>query len=867
MASSPLVNYSNSWASDDVCPLCGVTFLTKPRASVGHHTPTNDRRKYQKCLNNTFRPDSLCTGFIWCNDLPRDDLPLPREEQSSVSQPSSGAPPTPQTPSRAPKQNCANPLCPRLKHRDGHRNTRCINQYRKGCCKDKGNHCPAPNHNEPAVSVLNSVTVVPRSPAVIGASSSSSSSRPAIPLSYEKPMARMIDPAYAQKHLSGEHDVAQSNRFQREKYRKAAVNNIKIQWWTEDNDAETLVVTAPLFPMFLPKDCPAIVGLVGLDKCTTYAYWDGNIWIRTDLPIELKANTTVFLWSLHVKLCDDGPSVTRVKRRLSDMETPTPTRPRLEHDNFRPVIAPINFGGSGGSQTIPTISILSDSEDDEDPCSPIEVIDSRHAVTSDPSHQTSSPTPSAGTFPLKYACEMDEGFKNMDVLPGKIAARFKAVFNTPFKKATYYDHHTPWSQMSPNDLSAVAILRAFLHVRSVRDRSNPVPLSFTDAVDCIVAQPGITVNWSAVVHGEQASGEAGTVDKIMRQYFDDKFLKIPVGLEALVSSPPSSPLSDNPLESPHQAGAEKTKQQESASGGQNKDPSGDVKLHDLKVILVNLFGDDFNDISVTRLHNLDLNDHLSYYGQVKMSSKFAGDDEPGLKIPPSDLEEGFTVSVNSRALVEAAIVNRQAQVVPQDKPYQVQWSLPGFPAWDDALSVLMTYHPEDVPTYQWAENLPDHLPAIGPTNALRVQLTVVMYRRPNDAPPTVTELAIQYLVDTYRHNKIVKEIRAANSDPQTKHKGRDPACWALWLDKINTILSAETRVPASVLNDVANKKLALTHYAGLFKASTTWVTQCSETAKILQKKQRTQGVSEFLKKTQKPVHGIDKFKAVLEAFK
>ncbi len=65
-----------------------------------------------------------------------------------------------------------------------------------------------------------------------------------------------------------------------------------------------------------------------------------------------------------------------------------------------------------------------------------------------------------------------------------------------------------------------------------------------------------------------------------------------------------------------------------------------------------------------------------------------------------------------------------------DEPYKVSWHLPGHevPAKDTGFP-LFTYHPDEVPQTNWLDNIDeDHtLPAIGPSNALRILLSVMPY--------------------------------------------------------------------------------------------------------------------------------------------
>lgn len=54
-----------------------------------------------------------------------------------------------------------------------------------------------------------------------------------VALSFEKPMGRMIDLAYAHKVRTGEHEPRAGDRFQREQYRKATIYTVQIQFWLD----------------------------------------------------------------------------------------------------------------------------------------------------------------------------------------------------------------------------------------------------------------------------------------------------------------------------------------------------------------------------------------------------------------------------------------------------------------------------------------------------------------------------------------------------------------------------------------------------------------------------------------------------------
>ncbi|KAJ6513120.1 hypothetical protein C8R45DRAFT_1068176, partial [Mycena sanguinolenta] len=468
---------------DTPCPVCGKHFLTVPRPSSGQRSPRslgNRGRFFQTCADNVFVPNEGYTGcpcFIWRDDIPRADTnqpsgttsALPLFPLTSLSPPSlplgTGpvASPTKSSTSslRAARRPCANPDCPNRGHHTGHRNSNCVQQYCKTCCQITSVACRAPNHNASPAAVLNSFTVT-RSSSATPATNSSSTHSPntmsglPIPLTYEQPMARAIDPSYAQKIREGDHQPATADRFQREKYRKANVNSIPVEWWFQDDtEPLSLVVSVPTYPYFHPKDCKAITDLVGLDRCSVFGYWDKSRWIITDAPIEIKSNSTLNLRSSHVKTCLNGPTA---KRRLSNPLQDTPTPVRVRHHNYRPSISPLQFNTTAGSVSL-------QNEDDE-----VEIVSSPPQNLSSDKGDTieivsPSPSPSktvSGTFPLKYACDMNDGFLKMETSSGTVRSKFQDVFQAPWIHGTFYLHWNAWKTIRADPALTAALNAAIV---------------------------------------------------------------------------------------------------------------------------------------------------------------------------------------------------------------------------------------------------------------------------------------------------------------------------------------------------------------------------------------------------------------------
>ncbi|KAJ7361617.1 hypothetical protein DFH08DRAFT_379461 [Mycena albidolilacea] len=191
--SSAFVSYSSSNLSDEPCPECSLTFLTKPKLCMGHHSPRNKGHFYQECNFKEYNDHPCCNFFRWQDDIPRalanvqdndnmqqNFLSMPSHTFSAPSSQSS-------TPScqHVSRQPCANMSCSERRHHTGHRNLQCVLNYCKTCCQKTSMSCPAPRHNEPVTPATNSITVTPCTPST---STNSVSTLPA-GFSFKHPVA------------------------------------------------------------------------------------------------------------------------------------------------------------------------------------------------------------------------------------------------------------------------------------------------------------------------------------------------------------------------------------------------------------------------------------------------------------------------------------------------------------------------------------------------------------------------------------------------------------------------------------------------------------------------------------------------------
>ncbi|KAK7053942.1 hypothetical protein R3P38DRAFT_3577798 [Favolaschia claudopus] len=443
---------NSSGLSDDPCPQCGLTFLTKPILCQGFHNPRNKGRWYQECEYKEYDDEPCCSYFRWRPDIPRlseggghpgymDDNqhtpPSPSLTSPLFSDPSSFTPfpITPQstptsTPSRprAARQPCANPKCTERGHPTGHRNLQCRSGYCKTCCQKTTMSCPAPRHNEPITAALNSITVTPRKDRTQAAAPTPSAATSVF--SFERPMAKSIDPSYALNILQGGHDVNYADRVQHDQYRKQNLSSIQIKWWAQNGaEPQVFTVNAPAYPFFHPKDSQPIVRLTS--------------------PVRVQTQSAVFMRSPDVTDCPGAP---RPKRRLSDSDqpsTPTPTRQKSFNLND-------NTTYNTTSQLTPTKpnSIISISSTDSDD-------DSARSIATQIVLQSPEKAAIAeSVFPREFAQDMDGGFRAMDALTGTVPHRFNEVFQNRFVHGTFYSHFNTWKVMTESDEGKLLLQKA-----------------------------------------------------------------------------------------------------------------------------------------------------------------------------------------------------------------------------------------------------------------------------------------------------------------------------------------------------------------------------------------------------------------------
>ncbi|KAJ7645669.1 hypothetical protein DFH06DRAFT_1136471 [Mycena polygramma] len=899
--------------TDVLCRECTVGYITYPDVCVGFHTPgpdpdtpgRNSGDSFQKCQFNNFsrvEGQNICPrGYWWRPDIPKADIYHPKRTYSRMdypttppawSAPTSFSSPSTSTSSpskkkRAPKVACISTTCTQKGTHGGHRNGKCLWMFCKTCCQrtNTTERCPAPGHMDPPTPALNSFTAT--------SSSSRLDTTPAAPagapLIFAKPMGRMVDAVFAHKFLEGDHEIATTDHFQRELYRKSQVNSMKVRLWVQNGaDAVTLVIALPHFPYFHPKDCQPIVSIAKNDTCVTYGYWDTDEWILTETPMVIKGGTKVlFLRLQDVTDCVGGPLP---KRRLSDasFHTPTPTRARIEGQ--RPDISPLSYDISPAKDSI--ISLSSDSEGEEIVPNKSSSSRSRPAGSASPSK-----TPTQPKFPLEYACDMHVGFLAMKAASsGSIPQRFTAAFKVAWVSSTYYTHFNAWNDMDKEareyavqcrhnvggDWGAlfkthtskgkgravksqhqvaggkglkIEHLRHLLRIHLKKGALRPTPVQYEDAAQLIADNESFGVNWTYVLH---QTGPRTAVDVKMAEYYAKKVLVPPPDVDL---EPPSSPLTDPgpdvhmepepPVQNIRMPTPMPTSRCTVWRGTSEElakdtnilwrmlsfDAGSDVKTMDPRVVVVNQLDDEEN--MVKRYHHVDLTDIIQYHGlrPGRGSEGVCGD---------SDLETFSSDYLITAALVAKPtierIIYRHAPFHTEGIPYQVFYSLPGH-GYEDLHGPLLTYHPDDVPKEKWAKDMDDDkmLPALGSPNALRVLLYVKPFELPFEEISTserINRLAAAYLLDKHGDMPLLKEVRRHNSDPLLKKsdQGRSPHKWDEWVGMMSTIFEYEAKVPETCDNEASGKLINIIQMSKLVFMQTDWVSKCLKAAKGIDSK-------------------------------
>ncbi|KAJ7658089.1 hypothetical protein B0H17DRAFT_1145661, partial [Mycena rosella] len=253
--------------------------------------------------------------------------------------------------------------------------------------------------------------------------------------------AQNISATYAAKLVNGDFTVDLQDRAIAEAYRVAAKSMLTAYWFA--------------------KDDPTMLAVLGAEKCHTYAVLDlkdydpnseHQLWTTTSGAQQVKAHSILCFRSLDVTICTGGPFSQTIKRRLSNPDDFSPHQkiPRecLESPTIMHKATPSALT-AGPSQLQPSDQVITLSSDDDN--------DNDTSITPKLRSSSSvSPTKSTkNKWPLKYACDMDKGFRKMAAKPGTRPGVFGEVFKgCQWVSSTYYDHHKAWENLSEKQIAA-----------------------------------------------------------------------------------------------------------------------------------------------------------------------------------------------------------------------------------------------------------------------------------------------------------------------------------------------------------------------------------------------------------------------------
>ncbi|KAJ7181656.1 hypothetical protein C8R43DRAFT_1117019 [Mycena crocata] len=360
----------------------------------------------------------------------------------------------------------------------------------------------------------------------------------AAPAGFAGPFAKMISPTYALKIVHKDFSVSPSNRIQVEAYRLEAQHMIRVKYWIKNNQrAFTFDVPVTNFPWFHPKDSDTITGKI---KQTTLE--EDDEWVVTSTATRVKPNTTLYMRSPDVDTCLGlRPDPMVHKHQLSEsQETPaspassTPSPSKRSRSNRQPIFVLDNDSDENGNSDFDLL-----------PSSPSPSPSNTLASGHSPSHQaligslpeplnpSASPRGKPAPFPLAYACDMDAAFRqiknhpNFDDLSAR--QRFDTVFemlDIQFKSSTWSDSWNAWDILSAH--AGVALQKG----------KGPGNINSLCAA---IEKAEVAVDWGLVLGKAADATDGSAVDLLFRQYFADKLIVKPIGIESPLSSVPSSP--------------------------------------------------------------------------------------------------------------------------------------------------------------------------------------------------------------------------------------------------------------------------------------------------------------------------------------
>ncbi|KAJ6607033.1 hypothetical protein B0H10DRAFT_2228341 [Mycena sp. CBHHK59/15] len=506
------------------------------------------------------------------------------------------------------------------------------------------------------------------------------------------------------------------------------------------------------------------------------------------------------------------------------------------------------------SADVEVISLCSDDEDEAAPTQssvPAGRYSKLKTVLGSPSRKP------VRAWPLKWACEMDKGFRAMNQANGKVAKRFTEAFVG-----------TNHARVESNGLTLENLNDILKIVTNKRSKS----MSTTEAIEKL-GQAGVKVDWVYV-----ADREAND-PKCQLENFVRKLTSLQLEIQTTDTQTLPEPNSTNrkkaaKIPAIHTIQFNYEKEWEDAKVWQLIifDPAVDTEPMRPKVIVVDYTDVAGNVVEMHRFNRLPL--HLYEAAPTHLrTGQVASDD-------------ASTLSVGTSSLIDALFKNWKP--VNFDAPFEMEYVLPGYSL--DPIKMIEWANgingPDDLKKAEWFPATPvrDHLiPALGPLEALRILLKFYPLAdkgepeapeedgdAPPDAPPDAgtspatetkaeknVRIATEYLTMKYGGRPtVIAMVRAAAQEKDAekdaerrKSKNKFPYPVAIlvdWITDVDEILRKHEngRVPAVGADDgkkskTRTKRPTFTHksFEALFGRRWAWLASCKEAADIIRDQQ------------------------------
>ncbi|KAF8205817.1 hypothetical protein K438DRAFT_524116 [Mycena galopus ATCC 62051] len=416
-----------------LCPTCRSAYITDPILCHGTFKPQNEGFHYETCPNNTFERESPCRYFMW---LPNEAGTIPQ-----------GSP----SPARSASSPCLSQNC-QLSGKPKARNAQCTWKSCKDCCINSQPSCRIPAHNSNTTS-----SIQPTQPAVEV---------------FAGPYGRMVPPDYGLKLANKDFSISPSPS-KGALHRQAARTTIKLRLWHEDGEPPidfSICIPPNAFPWFHPKDYDEITEVLRGLPLERFALLSmpshllestpksEDQWVIHSHDIQVKADATLCICKLSVRVCK---SLRKEKRPFNwnngrdnisgSSASPSPTKKR----RLQPL--PVSYDHvfetdpSSSHQTIEPLDLTGllrmptpqKAQDDAVSYSPPASPTPRRKKLS------KSTSEEEISFPLSYACNMDQLFTKLAALnTGTNEQKFAKVFaplGLSYVSSTFSDNYRAWN--------------------------------------------------------------------------------------------------------------------------------------------------------------------------------------------------------------------------------------------------------------------------------------------------------------------------------------------------------------------------------------------------------------------------------------